>query len=328
MNRIHFWPGNQNKIAIQNRRTAIGKDPEAILFKIEVLSAAKSAIFPQRKIICFVCCNLPGCWLVPFTLEEKSNQTRARQTQWNRKQTLSNWSNPILVWFQIRQRHWIEPAKVKTERKPNNSSSAWHNRNTGETFQVQRRPNWHWHWCDSWKERCDPANHDLESWWRWTRKAPPVSPWCANPEQRWDQGWQNHQNVSCQAFSQLESNLTNSLIDNFSKELELLNGIKSISLSVFDCSYLTALTLKNNHLLKLPPAISKLVNLTKLDVRNNRLRWEILLFCPHNKSWIDPFFPDPCQPNSVTSSSSANFYWTTTISDICHGSWAGCFKLS
>ncbi|XP_028130737.2 CCR4-NOT transcription complex subunit 6-like [Diabrotica virgifera virgifera] len=55
-------------------------------------------------------------------------------------------------------------------------------------------------------------------------------------------------------------------------ELEITGTIRNLSSNLFQLTHLTALYIKNNQLLRLPPDICSLVNLRHLDVSNNKLR--------------------------------------------------------
>ncbi|CAH1106100.1 unnamed protein product, partial [Psylliodes chrysocephalus] len=55
-------------------------------------------------------------------------------------------------------------------------------------------------------------------------------------------------------------------------ELEITGTIRNLSSNLFQLTHLTALYIKNNQLLRLPPDICNLVNLRHLDLSNNKLR--------------------------------------------------------
>jgi Leucine-rich repeat (LRR) protein len=58
-------------------------------------------------------------------------------------------------------------------------------------------------------------------------------------------------------------------------ELEITGCIKNLSPSIWKLSHLTALYLNDNNLMRLPGDISLLTNLRRLDVSNNKLRYDI-----------------------------------------------------
>ncbi len=55
-------------------------------------------------------------------------------------------------------------------------------------------------------------------------------------------------------------------------ELEITGTIRNLSPDLWKLTHLTALYINDNSLFRLPPDISQLVNLRKLDLSNNKLR--------------------------------------------------------
>jgi len=82
----------------------------------------------------------------------------------------------------------------------------------------------------------------------------------------------NDENLERGSFKQMSQEDVAAGKESNWRELELHNGIRNLSLSVFKLSHLTALYLNNNYLQRLPAEISKLPCLTRLDLSNNKLR--------------------------------------------------------